>query len=269
MAHHPLDGVRAKLDRADKHLAFLQTKIRAYFETTPYEFVTKIDAGHGHPGAILHVTTQPSMSLSTIIGDVVHNTRSSLDYIVRELVVRNGKEPTFQTQFPICETAKAFQDEAVGKKCLRGVAPEAFDLIQKLQPFSFDFGDHPHALWVLQKLSNIDKHRTLNLAVLGVTARLDYIAADGHRIRTDHIEKPVYDGEVLHTMPKHFIDENVRVTGNLMPHLAFQDSPVTGIGVVGGLEDVSLYVRKVVLVNLERFFDRPPASDAEVTNRGS
>ena len=256
MSHHPLNGVREKLKRADKHLDFLKTKFLAYIESTPYSLVIERDVGTGHPRILFHVTGQPSLSLSTVVGDIVHNLRSGLDYIAHELIRVNGCSTTFQTQFPICESATDFFNEAICKNRLGGISLRGYTLIEAMQPYWDTSGnDTPHPLWLLHKLSNIDKHKMPNLTVLGATATINFVALDGHIRRTDHVERAVYDGAILTTVPARFLDEGVKMNGRVALHVAFQDAPLTGVRAIDGLQESLEFIGQKILPAVEPFFE--------------
>jgi hypothetical protein len=49
--------------------------------------------------------------LNTLIGEFLHNTRSSLDHLAWQLVLSNSGEPSLATCFPILQTAPTTQQE--------------------------------------------------------------------------------------------------------------------------------------------------------------
>lgn len=150
--------IASKLTRAEKHFNDLDLAIRMFWESKPY-----ILAAKPHPiTEIDHVTLyvetlQPlPEELSLIIGDVVHNLRSTLDHIAYQLVLANGQEPSRNTEFPIGDPAKEYTTSTHGAK-VKGMATEAKELIRSLQPRNT--GDM--TLWRLHCLDIADKHRLL------------------------------------------------------------------------------------------------------------
>lgn len=63
-------------------------------------------------GGVLYrvrVREEPPIQLSTILGDAIHSLRTSLDFLARQLAVKNGATPSRSTCFPIAETEGAFR----------------------------------------------------------------------------------------------------------------------------------------------------------------
>ena len=117
----------------------------------------------------------PIAPFSLMIGDIVQNIRSSLDHIVYELG-ENNNHPEFvckshMSQFPIIgnesnsgnsiDGSKSFSESI--KKTIKYIIPEAQQFIKSVQPFNEGNQFHEHPLWLLNKLSNIDKHRFLHV----------------------------------------------------------------------------------------------------------
>jgi len=93
-------------------------------------------------------------SLSVIVGDVVHNLRSSLDHLASKLV-RNAGFSDAGIYHPICENFQKYQSESPGKT--RGMPAEAKKAIDSTRPY----GGGNEALWGLHQLSVTDKHKLL------------------------------------------------------------------------------------------------------------
>lgn len=110
---------------------------------------------------------EPPPEIGLLAADCIHSLRACLDYLARQLVIACGKEPNDgrgrRTSFPI-------QDQVSGNADLPQVSPginramrQALDSVQPYQRGP-DFAEHP--LFVLRELSNVDKHRLLNTAVI-------------------------------------------------------------------------------------------------------
>src|SRR5260370_1702342 len=112
---HPLDGVRAKIIRAEEHLAPIKTIIES-----------GLDKGHVISERDPDVTTcrftlklpAPDLQLSIMIGECVHNLRSALDHIVWQLVLVNNQTPIKENMFPVCQTVHGFNRQ-VSRQRLR------------------------------------------------------------------------------------------------------------------------------------------------------
>jgi hypothetical protein len=163
---HPLEGIRAKLDRAEEHLNVLDHEIGTYFEEHPYRIFGEEETrgDYWHHTVYLEVSRFPPDELwGPIIGDAVHNLRSALDHLVWELATPHARAETpRRIEFPIILDDPASNPEIRGAftkklKCLR---PESHAVIDGAQPYKT--GDFHHPLWLLQTLWNTDKHRTLH-----------------------------------------------------------------------------------------------------------
>jgi hypothetical protein len=85
---HPLAGCEAKIWRAHEHFERLKKEIHRLgsgeFHPATFRTELKPDAKDTF-WTVVETATDPPLEISTIIGDVVHNLRSSLDHLVFEL----------------------------------------------------------------------------------------------------------------------------------------------------------------------------------------
>lgn len=258
---HPLAGVIAKVRRADAHLILLYNEVRKYLESAPHVMDTKRDAQNGDGLFILRLTREPPLDFSTIIGDVVHNLRCSLDYIAAELIKSNGFPTTRLTQFPICETETDFFNESIAKRRLTGIAVRPFNRIALLQPYQSGpqkFRIHP--FWILHKLSNFDKHHALNLSALSTRCEWRYITKFGRLITHDAVHRPMHDGAILGRMPRFFIDQQAKIESQITTLVTFRDAPTNDLEVVAVLQAIRGFISDAALPALEPFFDPLPDS---------
>jgi hypothetical protein len=174
---HPLDGARAKIVRAEKHLAALEADVGEYLRTQPIS-VEQRDQREGERRRIVWIataTTQPPDELGLVVGDWAHNIRAALDYTVYELVRREtGDEDPRWTQFPIVITQARYAAQVRDR--LRGAPAWALPVLEGLQPFN-DGGEAAyHPFGILADVSNRDKHRLVHTAAMqiaGSQARLE------------------------------------------------------------------------------------------------
>lgn len=82
MAH-----ARAKIARAEEHVAALRADVDAYLEGQPFELVATFEEEQGCHVVRLRINDEPPLRLSTIVGDIAHNLRSSLDSVSWRLAV--------------------------------------------------------------------------------------------------------------------------------------------------------------------------------------
>ena len=161
----PLRGVRVKLDNADRHLLALDAAIGTYLASQPIYLDGHHDAAASKWVVTVRVREEPPAEIGAIVGDVAHNLRSALDQLTWQLALLTTDSVYDRTQFPIV----AEQDDypRVAARQLQSLRPEHVAFVERLQPYH---GDDRTAdpLYLLNRLSNVDKHRQLHLANTGL-----------------------------------------------------------------------------------------------------
>ncbi len=153
-----LSGSRAKLDRAQRQLLSLGHTLMAFAEREPYRLVERVDPHpDGELADYLYIVTdlrptRPEYSVQ--IGEILHNLRSALDYLVYAAATRHS----WTTQFPIFHNASDWT--AKSRLMLRAVPRHYVRIIEEVQPYHLP-NAHEHLLAKLNYLSNTDKHRLL------------------------------------------------------------------------------------------------------------
>ncbi len=160
--------VQVKIERAKKHLRDLAAEIL----TLEHTAILAPDPNTGvppHPIVLLHpnnLKRVPTLSFEvvTMAGYVIHNIRSALDHLARQLVLVGMEcapvipltdKELRRVEFPIAETPQTYESDKAGKT--KRMLQEAIDAIDRLKPYK---GGND-ALWRIHELDNIDKHRTL------------------------------------------------------------------------------------------------------------
>jgi hypothetical protein len=116
------------LRRAREHFNALDEKIRAFFEQNPYPVIVERAAKDLYVVRANNLPKIPSDEWALIIGDCVHNLRSSLDYIAWELAGANPHDT--QAMFPIFEAKSKWSTRR-----LKRMSPEAQGFIESRQPY--------------------------------------------------------------------------------------------------------------------------------------
>jgi hypothetical protein len=162
---HPLTGSIEKWNRAMVHINEYKTATRNFIKDDAYGIEVKLDADGVQNIVFGRVYKEPpTLPWATIIGDVVNNLRSSLDYIAWELTILQNPVPPEPLErkwrnigFPIVTNRDLWEDRF--NRALWGrLDMEA--VFKALQPF--ETGQNApdnEPLAVLDKLWNIDKHR--------------------------------------------------------------------------------------------------------------
>lgn len=109
----------------------------------------------------------PIDPFALLVGDIVNNLRGTLDHVAYTLAVNHQANLGIpltdkiknESQFPIFGDASDYAAKV--KRYLAGVDPAAEAIIKRCQPFNRRKHFVSHPLWMLQALSNIDKHRLL------------------------------------------------------------------------------------------------------------
>jgi hypothetical protein len=194
-----LSGVRAKLGRADEHRRAYEELFHAFLETEPYSITLEYEPESGWHILRWQIEREPPYEeLALIFGDMLSNLRTTLDYLVWQLVLATGREPGRHTGFPVARRPEDWP--AQSSAALAGLDQEWVEEIQALQPYHWDQPEL-HPLAVLDHVNNLNKHRFLPPAVLTLD-RFDYlITVDvpvGERLESrDFVDEPIRDGAEL------------------------------------------------------------------------
>jgi hypothetical protein len=148
-------GVRLKIERAKQHVVDLDVALRAFYESSPYKVGAKRDPQTRK--LVYYVTSVEATpaTISLIAGDALQNLRSALDQLAWQLVEANRGTPGRQTSYPVYKGANEYMAGRQAK--VQGMSQAAVDLIDATKPYK---GGND-ALWMLNELNNIDKHRLL------------------------------------------------------------------------------------------------------------
>jgi len=156
------DAVIYKIVRAQEHLQAFEAEARRYYQTNPAKVVGQGEAPPDQYIGGIETEGPIPARFPVIMGDFLQNLRSSLDYLVWELVLAAKNTPGKHNMFPVCSTPEAFQDAVTKQRRLLGIPDVAKAVIECLQPYNC--GDFSKALlWIIDDLCNINKHRRVLL----------------------------------------------------------------------------------------------------------
>jgi hypothetical protein len=192
---------KLKLQWADKHISELQSAWNAFIQTDFCKLVVK-DQPDGSQE--LHVVSMEGLwpDFPLLLGDCVHNLRCSLDHAVNEVL---GWKDT-RLSFPMSESREELEDSfrtepeviagrtkgkgrnAAIELAVGGIAEFFLDTVRP-----YKGADNP--LWVLNRLSQRDKHRLL-LPVLSVHTVSGISAVDNRGNRFANISGSINAGGV-------------------------------------------------------------------------
>lgn len=195
-------GGGIKVDRADKHVSDLETEVRAFRDSSPYQAIGKEyrnpEAGQYGFEWTVEVLRQPPLYLGAIAGDAIHNLRSALDILWRQTwYPGGGGRSNSKIQFPIFETPEDF--EARFRRVVKPRERMAVALLKQIEPYS----GGKTGIHELHRLDIADKHHVL-LAIGGSSrAKAIRVKQVGYEevsipiLPADHLVFPIEHGTVL------------------------------------------------------------------------
>ena len=273
MSSHPLAGVVVKLRNADHHLQRLHAATRAYLDSgsKTAQIIAERDPSDRTRGHLrFKVLIEPPLEIAVIAGDIVHNLRCSLDYIVEELVKLAGHTPTRSHQFPICATAEGFT-QALEKGKVYGISKDGIDAIKHFQPYEMKpKGSAIPPLLLLHKLSNRDKHHMLAICALNAYCVWSFVGKKtGRVLRSDRTTEPVRNGGVLAEMPANMIinGEKTQLQAKLTISVGFNEPALSPFEVFETLQVNREFIGKVIVPRFETFFSSLP-EEMRLTTHG-
>src|ERR1700676_40470 len=158
-----IESAKLKLVRAAEHIDAVRHATWEYTADEPSR-VTK----HPNGSYELNFIQPPPASISILSGEAVHQIRSALDHLAFELVKLNPTRITLPAEweehcaFPLrLKTPKQQPIFNCFEHMLPGITKSAFTFIEAVQPYKGE--NAGNVLRNLVVLSNIDKHRHLNL----------------------------------------------------------------------------------------------------------
>ncbi|HZQ25987.1 MAG TPA: hypothetical protein VFA89_24555 [Terriglobales bacterium] len=150
-----MSGIELKIERANKHIDDLESLVSAFLGRDFYSLGIKPKPQIEHVAYYVTRVDPMPADISLVIGDALHNLRSSLDHLAWQLVEVSGGIPD-KIDFPITKTRQQY-DSAFGKREVTQIRPEILDLIRKIQPYR----STDDTLWHLHQLDIMDKHKLI------------------------------------------------------------------------------------------------------------
>lgn len=161
-----LSSSEAKVARAKEHLEALERGVpNDLAADAPYALrFSPVDPSTGWCEVFLVPRQTGKPRLSAVMGDIIHNLRCALDYIVTVLVDASQTKLTTRHQFPIHADESGYiksvatPASAVKNGPLTGVV-HGLGLIEQVQPYKRSPDPRRDPLWHVHRFSNADKHR--------------------------------------------------------------------------------------------------------------
>jgi hypothetical protein len=203
-----LDGVRAKIRRAEHHVDEFKSALFKSIGDCPVRVEVRhteeLPEGRRVTGDI--TVPPPLPALGVYLGDAVHNLRSALDHLVCQLAVAAGNDGACaSTQFPIFAEDNRDTRKRIDQ-WTKHVRPSARSAIQALQPYQRRPTEPTSdPLWLLSVLDNIDKHRVLLVANPKMAALRVHITIDDETRSFTVSNHPGWSPLSLSTIPLRFV----------------------------------------------------------------
>jgi|SRR5579859_4308614 len=164
MAEFLLAGAWGKLVRSEYHLEALKSELRTFLDSKPYGVTAHLDYERSRYVYYIHRVDEPVPAIPHIIGDFIHNLRSSLDHLAWQLSIQRygGIPPEAvwrEIAYPIARSRKDF-------KSLQSLKHFKTEHVAFMKGFQPEHRTPNHPLVVLNELCNTDKHRTVHTALI-------------------------------------------------------------------------------------------------------
>lgn len=163
-----VEGCHAKVNRAEKLLDGGAVEWRAFLNTNPWPHWIDDRTEPGWHRIYFDFSTPLPQRFAVIIGEIAHDLRSALDHLAwREAVECVGLEKAESNApvitFPLAQRSADFKSA----KALRYVGKDARTVMERHQPYKRGKGKGPKSLGLLHWFNRMDKHRTLQAAMIG------------------------------------------------------------------------------------------------------
>jgi hypothetical protein len=188
-----LSSSEAKVDRAFEHLEALEREAPAEYEKDgPYSVrFSQVDPETGWCEVFL-VPNPKKPRFGVLVGDIMHNLRCALDYIVTALADASGADPETKRGWPFHIKRPQFRGEVIDRHGmakpggpLAGIT-HGLGLIEQLQPYRTQPNPRLDPLFVIYRFSNADKHREVAETVPYPVGQLD-LSFNGIVVETEPI----------------------------------------------------------------------------------
>jgi hypothetical protein len=253
-----LSEAKIKLDRAKVHIQELSQNAKTFLASSPFS----IDIEEENDDLVHRVRIQKTVpkEWAAIVGDAVHNIRSTLDYMIWQLILRNGGTPGRNTCFPIGVAKSGYGKQL--RSSLSGASVEAKKYIRRLKPYP---GGN-QILVQIHALDICDKH---HLALIVGSAHKNLLLTmkmkapwipDDFKFPTIALNPadrqfPLSDGDEVFRIKAAARTEDDLSEHGLVFELAFGDvNEVKGLPLLETLSSMESHVSKIIEICERHFF---------------
>ncbi|HVW81100.1 MAG TPA: hypothetical protein VHB69_09205 [Mycobacteriales bacterium] len=165
------DDIQLRLSHASDHAETLKHQL-ARFPTNDFTTLTEVEAeGLRHVYKIYKLKKTPRY-WPLVLGDFLHDMRSALDNMAYAFAAQTHDPLPDQIErriaFPITDSVGEYRNKA---RNLAADAGQPFaDYVESVQPYGGLTSVHA-ALWQLQRLNNVDKHRKVSVVHISIQSQ--------------------------------------------------------------------------------------------------
>ncbi len=159
MSGHPsLKDARLKIEWAKSYLRDLNLAIAAFRQSKPYSFFTEKNPDIDEVVVKARLSAGLSPDIQRLVGNIVTDLRSALDYMVCELsIITDGDANRSGIEFPIAQDRDEFEKAGTQRK-IRRLPISARDAIGRLQPYKRGYGA---PIWAMNELRRKNIHHRI------------------------------------------------------------------------------------------------------------
>jgi len=195
----PFEAPRLKIERSKRHVTDLRGAVEAYFAERPCALVVEKFPNEEAPNTlawIARIRHPVPLSISPIIGDVVHNLRAALDLLACDLVRLNHKS-TRKVSFPF-STREEDLSKAIKERNFHLAGADVVQATRRLKPYS---GGNL-ALRAIHDVDLADKHQSLLPVIRGIHVPIREILGAGSDFPMPQLSTLVVkDGQIIVGLP--------------------------------------------------------------------
>lgn len=254
-------GPVLKLNRAEEHLHAIKELVDAFAGSDFYESVTEPHPEKGLLVVRARNVRNPPPEISLLVGECVFNFRSALDQIAFAMASAHTqplpKSFAKSSAFPIFNNGPQYRGRGgpPADRKIRGMSRTGKAIIERLQPYHRRKNPRLKALWRLEELSNIDKHRLIHTTgAIGIKSRFRVFGAGITRVtKIEPIFGPVTENAIVGRVFGAFDPEaGVNVEAQIQPDIAFdrrsEGKSIRGRSVMMTL----LWIRECIVLDVLR-----------------
>ena len=209
MTRIDLEEPRFKVARAVKHYQELAEAVTQFFAQQPFGVEHRRDQVPGYTTVHARVYQPVPKEIAGVVGDLIHNLRSALEYLAWQAEIANGKTPDKKTKFPVYDFRAAQWSTEKQRKELRGdqtnhkarFGSAAYAIVIEMHMPVGEYESELGPLWMINTIDIHDKHHKLN--VVGGAARVGNFNAAGPGVVSVE-ELMTFPGGDRHIVP--FVD---------------------------------------------------------------